>query len=232
MRSLVDPVARPLASRRRYLPGSLVLETTFETDDGRVRVLDALALERGQRGHALGLAAPHEVLRLVEGLGGRVEVELELALRPEYGLGRPLLRLGDGGATTRGGPDRYAVSAGVTLAADDDALKAAFPVASGDRVGFALRWAPVEAPVPTPTPAGDVAAAVGDAVEAWRSWEAEHDVYEGPRRELVHLSSRVLKGLTYRPTGAIVAAPTTSLPETIGASATGTTATPGSATRA
>src|SRR4029077_12121897 len=57
---------------------------------------------------------------------------------------------------------------------------------------------------------------IEDTVEAWRSWEAEHDVYEGPHRELVRLSARVLKGLTYRPTGAIVAAPTTSLPETVG----------------
>ena len=61
-----------------------------------------------------------------------------------------------------------------------------------------------------------MAARIGDTVEAWRSWEAEHDVYEGPHRDLVRLSSRVLKGLTYRPTGAIVAAPTTSLPETVG----------------
>jgi GH15 family glucan-1,4-alpha-glucosidase len=202
--------------RRRYLPGSLVLETTFQTSEGRVRVIDALAFERGQRGHALGLSAPHEVLRLVEGLSGRVELELELVPRPEYGIGRPLLRLADGGAVTWGGPDRFAVSAAVTLSVDDDALKGTFAVEAGDRVGFALRWAPVEAPAPSATPAGDVAAAVEDAVEAWRSWEAHHDIYEGPHRELVRLSSRVLKGLTYRPTGAVVAAPTTSLPETIG----------------
>jgi hypothetical protein len=91
-----------------------------------------------------------------------------------------------------------------------------FAVEAGDRVGFSLRWARAEEPEPQATPAADVAAAIEDVVEAWRSWEAEHDVYDGSRRERVRLSSRVLKGLTYRPTGAIVAAPTTSLPETIG----------------
>ena len=203
-------------SRRRYVPGSLVLETIFETGEGTVRVSDALGFEHGQRGHALGLSAPHEVLRLVEGLSGRVELEWELALRPEYGLGRPLLRLAEGGAVTRGGPDRFAVAAEVPLSVDDDTLKAEFTVRAGNRLGFALRWAPGERGAPTPTRAGDVASAMEDTVAAWRSWEAEHDIYEGPHRELVRFSSRVLKGLTYRPTGAIVAAPTTSLPESIG----------------
>jgi GH15 family glucan-1,4-alpha-glucosidase len=84
-------------------------------------------------------------------------------------------------------------------------------------VGFSLRWAPTEArEAPAATPPADVAARIGDTVEAWRSWEADHDIYDGPHRDLIRLSSRVLKGLTYRPTGAIVAAPTTSLPETVG----------------
>lgn len=203
-------------SRRRYLPGSLVLETTFETAEGKVRVLDALAFERGQRGHALGLAAPHEVLRLVEGLSGRVEVELELELRPEYGLGRPLIRLADGGAVTRGGPDRFAVAASVPLSIDDGILRGTVAVEAGESIGFALRWARAEEPAPEATRAGDVAGALEDVVEAWRSWEAAHDNYHGPHRELVRLSARVLKGLTYRPTGAVVAAPTTSLPEALG----------------
>jgi GH15 family glucan-1,4-alpha-glucosidase len=80
-----------------------------------------------------------------------------------------------------------------------------------------MRWAPVEDQNRIePTPPGDVAARIADTVEAWSSWEREHDIYQGPHRELVRLSSRVLKGLTYRPTGAIVAAPTTSLPESVG----------------
>jgi GH15 family glucan-1,4-alpha-glucosidase len=221
---ILDPAAghwsiRPRGdwrSSRRYLPGSLVLETTFEASGGKVRVIDALAFEPGQRGHALGRNARHELLRLVEGLSGRVELDLELALRPEYGLGRPLLRLVPGGAVTRGGPDRFALTAGAELAVGDDMVETVLAVETGERIGFALRWASAEAPAPEPTPAAEVASAIADAVEAWRSWEGEHDVYQGPHRELVRLSSRVLKGLSYQPTGAIVAAPTTSLPESIG----------------
>jgi GH15 family glucan-1,4-alpha-glucosidase len=96
-------------------------------------------------------------------------------------------------------------------------MKAAFTVVAGERVGFSLRWIPTEAHEPPPATAPeDVAARIADTVEGWRSWEADHDIYEGPHRDLVRFSSRVLKGLTYRPTGAIVAAPTTSLPETVG----------------
>src|ERR687884_114516 len=163
---MLDPDAghwsiRPVGEytvERRYVPGTLVIETTFTTADGGVRVRDAMAFAPGQRGHDLGYDAPHEVLRSVEGVSGSVELEMELVPRPEYGLVRPLVRVVDGGAKTFGGPN---------------------------------------------------------LVEAWRSWEAEHDVYRGPHRDLVRHSARVLKGLTYRPTGAIVAAPTTSLPETV-----------------
>jgi GH15 family glucan-1,4-alpha-glucosidase len=96
-------------------------------------------------------------------------------------------------------------------------LHAAFAVRAGQRLGFAMVWAPPEhRDPPRPTAPDAVAKRVDDVVEAWRSWEAEHDVYFGPHRELVRHSARVLKGLTYRPTGAIVAAPTTSLPETVG----------------
>ena len=95
-------------------------------------------------------------------------------------------------------------------------MRATFTVAAGERVGFAMRWVAAGGARARAARADEVAARIEDTVEAWRSWEAEHDVYEGPHRELVRLSSRVLKGLTYRPTGAIVAAPTTSLPETVG----------------
>ena len=94
-------------------------------------------------------------------------------------------------------------------------MRASFSVSDGETVSFALRWIPPETrEEPEPTAPEAVATRIDDTVEAWRSWEAEHDIYEGPHRELVRHSSRVLKGLTFRPTGAIVAAPTTSLPET------------------
>jgi GH15 family glucan-1,4-alpha-glucosidase len=108
------------------------------------------------------------------------------------------------------------VSSGVPTVIEDSTMSATFTVAEGEQVGFAMQWAAPEGPAPEPFAPDDVAARITDTVEGWRSWEAEHDVYQGPHRDLVRLSSRVLKGLTYRPTGAIVAAPTTSLPETVG----------------
>ena len=222
---ILDPEAghwsiRPAAaftSERRYLPGTLVIETTFTTSAGSAKVTDALVFAEGQRGHDLGYDAPHELLRSVEGESGEVELVLELAARTEYGLVRPLFRMEGDGGRTFGGPNRITVRAGVPVEVEDATMRAAFTVAGGERVGFSLRWAAPEArEVPEPTAPDRVAKRLEDTVEAWTSWEADHDIYDGPHRELVRLSSRVLKGLTYRPTGAIVAAPTTSLPETVG----------------
>ncbi len=222
---ILDPKAghwsiRPSGSfeaTRRYLPGTLVIETTFTTETGSVRLVDAMAFAEGQRGHRLGFDAPHEVLRSVEGISGRVELEMELAPRGEYGLVMPLFRSEDGGGRTFGGPGRVAIRSEVPTDLTDATMTASFEVGERETVGFAMRWIPVEEadPVP-PTDADRVPERVADVVEAWRTWEAEHDIYEGPHKDLVRQSSRVLKGLTYRPTGAIVAAPTTSLPETVG----------------
>jgi GH15 family glucan-1,4-alpha-glucosidase len=181
-----------------------------------VRLSDAMAFASGQRGHDLGFDAPHEVLRLVEGVAGRVELAMELAPRPEYGLVQPLFRRTEEGGRTFGGPNPVSVSAGVPVEIEDSTMRATFTVSEGESVGFAMRWSPPESPAASVCHADEVAGRVQDAVAAWRSWEEEHDIYEGPHRDLVRLSSRVLKGLTYRPTGAIVAAPTCSLPETVG----------------
>jgi GH15 family glucan-1,4-alpha-glucosidase len=209
--------AEAFSVTRGYSPGTLVIDTVFSTETGSVRLTDAMAFAEGQRGHELGLDAPHELLRVVKGLDGEVELEMELSPRAEYGLVRPLFRQEGDGGRTFGGPNRIAVRAGVPVEVGEATMRASFVVAAGETRGFALRWAPVERPEPpAPTPPDRVADRIADTAEAWRSWEAEHDIYEGPHRDVVRLSSRVLKGLTYRPTGAIVAAPTTSLPETVG----------------
>jgi alpha,alpha-trehalase len=210
---------RPVASftvERRYLPGTLALETTFATDTGTVRLLDVMGAAPGQRGHDIGLHAPHEVLRHLEGLSGRVDMAMELAPRPEYGLVRPLFRWTADGGRTFGGPNQLAVTSSVPVTIDEATMHATFTMGTGDKVGFALRWSAVESDAPQPTPAAGVRARIDDTLETWRSWEALHDIYPGANHELVRFSSRVLKGLTYRPTGAMVAAPTTSLPEAIG----------------
>src|SRR5919201_4693642 len=126
---ILDPEAghwsiRPVgaySTERRYLPGTLVIETTFTTETGSVKLLDAMSFAPGQRRHELGYDAPHELLRAVEGVSGEVELRMELAPRPEYGLIRPLIRLVDGGARTFGS-GRLGVSSSVPLEVDDQAV--------------------------------------------------------------------------------------------------------------
>jgi alpha,alpha-trehalase len=203
----------PFEVARRYLDGTLVIETTFTTADGVARLTDALVFPHGQRGHQLGLDVPHELLRLVEGLSGTVELEMELAPRPEYGLVKPLFRRTEEGGRTFGGPNQIVVAAGVPVELDEATMRASFTVTGGDEIGFAMRWAPVESRDPAACAPDEVPDRIRDTAEGWRSWEREHHIYEGPHRDAIRASSRVLNGLTYRPTGAIVAAPTTSLPE-------------------
>jgi hypothetical protein len=174
---ILDPDAghwsiRPAASftaKRRYLPGTLVIETTFSTETGVVRVTDALAFAEGQRGHALGYDAPHELLRSVQGLGGEVELVFELAPRTEYGLVRPLFRKEGDGGRTFGGPNRITVRAGVPVEVEDVTMGAVFTVREGEQIGFSCRWAPTDAAeVPQPTAPDEVAARIADTAEAWR----------------------------------------------------------------
>src|SRR5215218_6602695 len=188
---LLDPRAghwsiRPTGSfstERRYVPGTLVIETTFRTDAGTVRLRDGMAFAEGQRGHDLGYDAPHEVLRGVEGVSGEVELVMELAPRPEYGLIMPLIRREDGGARTFGS-GRVALRSSAPLEVADATMRAAFIVQAGEQLGFSLRWAsPEDREAAEPTPAARVMERIEDTVEAWRSWEADHDVYMGERHD-------------------------------------------------
>src|SRR4051794_24063135 len=127
----ITPV-EPFTATRRYLPGTLVIETTFTTDTGVARLTDAMAFAPGQRGHDLGFDAPHEVLRSVDGVQGQVAFVLELAPRPEYGLIRPLIRLEGDGARTFGA-GRVGVRSGAALEVGDDAtIRAGFVVTAGE----------------------------------------------------------------------------------------------------
>src|SRR4051812_23164736 len=212
----IAPRDQSFEATRRYLPGTLVIETTFTTPSGTVRVTDAMCFEPGQRGHDVGKRAPHELLRHVECTEGTVELNSTLAPRPEYGLVRPLIRVTEHGARTFGGPNQIAVRAEGPIEVADAAMHSSFTLNAGEETAFALHWAAVDSARPEAAAPHDVRARIDDTAAAWRSWEAEHDVYDGPHRDLVRFSARVLKGLTYTPTGAIVAAPTTSLPETTG----------------
>ena len=203
-------------TRRRYVDHTLVLETTFTTSTGTLVLTDALAVGLGNRGHSLGKGAPRLLVRSVTCIDGSVDVELAYAPRPEYGLLQPLLASVDGGVTARGGAEWLVFSTAVPLRLAGSSATAAFPIHAGDTVRFALHRSTLEEQPARVWTQAELADRVGDTVAAWRSWSDLHQTYQGPWRELVHHSGRVLQGLTFEPSGAIVAAATTSLPEGAG----------------
>ena len=203
----LQPVAA-FTTQRRYEPGTLVLRTTFTTDDGVVEVLDGLAFAPGAREHEIGRESPQTLLRRVEGVQGHVELETVFAPRMEYGLTVPHARPVDGGVRTWGGPVVLTLLAPFALTTEVGGARGRFGVAAGDRVELAARFTQARADTDAgPRPDLD------DTVAAWRSWTALHGEYRGAHAEAVQRSAIVLQGLTFQPTGAIVAAATTSLPE-------------------
>jgi GH15 family glucan-1,4-alpha-glucosidase len=203
-------------ARRRYLERTLVLETTSYTPTGIAVQVEAMALGEGTREHALGAGAPRVLLRRVVCVYGEVEVELEYAPRPEYGQVHPLLREVEGGVAGRGGAEVLLLSSPVRLEVEGSRARGRHTLRAGEAMGFALQHRSSWEPAPRPWSQEAIAARLADTVAAWRSWSDMHQRYEGPWRERVHHSGRVLQALTYFPTGAMVAAPTTSLPETVG----------------
>jgi GH15 family glucan-1,4-alpha-glucosidase len=206
----------PVEISRRYRPETLVLETTYRAPHGTARVIDTLAVGRNERGHELGAGAPSTMLRIVEGIDGDVEFEMEYAPRPEYGLVSPLLQVVEGGLLTIGGADRLALSSRVPLATEGAVASARFTVQGRDRYGFALQHRSSSQPAPELWSQSEIDDRASDTAEAWKTWSALHQTYDGPWHDLVHHSGRVLYALTYYPTGAMCAAPTTSLPENPG----------------
>ncbi|MDX1620419.1 MAG: glycoside hydrolase family 15 protein [Nitriliruptorales bacterium] len=203
---------------RRYVDDSLVLQTTFRTDEGVLRLTDALAVGVGERGHELGRDSPHALVRHAECLAGRVAVQVEFAPRPEYGFTQPLLCLDDHGVSTRGSPDTLQLVTDLQLEIDRGAATGTRWLEAGETASFALQWRRAWEPPTRTWDPQDVAGQLDDTLTAWRSWSDEHHGYEGPYRDLVRFSGSVLQGLTFQPTGAIVAAATTSLPESVGGS--------------
>jgi GH15 family glucan-1,4-alpha-glucosidase len=211
--------AAPHQVHRAYLPDSLVLRTVFSTGDGEVAVTDALATEPGARGHQLGLRSPHVLIRTVEGLRGSVELVTDFAPRMEYGLTVPHLALRPDGVQARGGPVTLTLTTPVRLDYDPDRepgrATARFRVRAGERIDFRLAHQPA-APSQAPAPQA-LLPTVEDTTSAWRSLAALHHTYDGPYRDAVRHSALVLQGLTYQPSGTVLAAATTSVPEHPGA---------------
>jgi alpha,alpha-trehalase len=202
--------------RRRYLEGTMVLETTFNTPTGSAVLVDAMAIGRNERGHELGVNSPGILLRSISCQTGKVEIELEYAPCFEYGLILPLLRPFEGGIHTRGGADVLVLSSPVEVAIDGSLARARFTLNAGEQANFALQHTTSWEITPDVFSQAAIAAYVHDTVVGWRTWSDLHQRYEGPWRDLVHHSGRVLQALMFRPTGAIVAAATTSLPESAG----------------
>jgi alpha,alpha-trehalase len=201
---------------RAYADQTMVLETTFRTTAGTALLTDAMAFGRGERRHALGTGSPGVLLRQLACTSGEMDVQVSYAPRPEYGLIYPILQPVPGGLAARGGASRLLLSGPVGFTVDGATATARLHLSAGQTVSFALQHAPMWEPPPTAWDPGQIAERLSDTVEAWRSWSAIHQTYEGPWRDLVHHSGRVLQALTFAPTGAIIAAPTTSLPETVG----------------
>ena len=221
---LLDPAGGQFSIRpavefqasRRYVDQTMVLETTFTTERGTAVLTDALAIGCDERGHDLGLDSPGTLLRSLACTEGEIEAGLSYAPRPEYGLVHPILFPVPSGLVARGGATRLLLSTSVGFAVEDASATATVRLTAGQTAAFALAHGDMAGPPLAPWTADEITGRLADTIEGWRSWSAIHQNYEGPWRELVHHSGRVLQAMTFAPTGAIVAAPTTSLPETVG----------------
>ena len=201
-RWLIAPTGGVRRARRRYRSGTLVLDTEFETDSGAVRVTDFMPRRDGRAA----------VVRLIEGIAGHVPMRMHLVMRFDYGRTVPWVRRLDGRLVAVAGPDALVLDAPVATEGEDRATVAEFAVAPDQRVPFVLSWLPSTGGLPGPVDALGLL----EATEAWwRAWSARC-TYRGEWHDAVSRSCATLKALTYGPTGGIVAALTTSLPERLG----------------
>ena len=198
-RWLLAPAAKVSQVRRRYRGDSLVLETDFETEQGTVRLIDFMPLS-DQR---------WDVVRIVEGLSGKVDMRMELIVRFDYGSIVPWVRRSEGPLLITAGPDTLELSASVAVEGENMKTVAQFSVTKGDRESFVLNYRPSHAAT---RPAVDAQQCLRDTAAHWHDWSSRCS-YQGRWADAVMRSLITLKALTYKPTGGLVAAPTTSLPE-------------------
>jgi GH15 family glucan-1,4-alpha-glucosidase len=201
-RWLIAPAAPIRQVRRRYRPGTLVLETEFETDAGVVAIIDCMPVRT---------ETPH-VVRFVEGRRGSVPMRFELVIRFDFGSLIPWVRRQEDGIVAVGGANGLRLRTPVPLEGKDFTTVAEFSVAPGECVPFTLTWFPSHKPEP---PAPDADAAVRETEAWWGEWSGRCG-YNRQWADPVVRSLITLKALTYAPTGGLVAAVTTSLPEQLG----------------
>ncbi|HEU4684910.1 MAG TPA: glycoside hydrolase family 15 protein [Nitrospira sp.] len=205
-RWLIAPAAHVTGRERRYRAGTLVLETDYFTEDGAARLIDCMPI-RGRL---------PEVIRVVEGLRGSMRMRMELIMRFDYGAVVPWVRNIEGVLHAVAGPDALCLRTPVRTEGRVDGEQrrtvAEFTVDAGERVPFVLQWHPSHDPLP---PRVDADRALEATTGWWQDW-SNHCTHSGPWHDVVIRSLVTLKALTYEPTGGIVAAPTTSLPERLG----------------
>lgn len=198
-RWLLAPSAQVTRVRRRYRQGTLVLESEYDTEEGSIRIIDFMPLSDER----------WDVIRIVEGLTGRVTVRMELVVRFDYGSIVPWVRRAEHALLLTAGPDTLELTATVEVEPENMKSVAALCVGPGDRHSFALNYRPSHLPIQSGV---NAEASLTETESVWREW-SDRCGYEGQWREPVMRSLITLKALTYKPTGGIVAAPTTSLPE-------------------
>jgi GH15 family glucan-1,4-alpha-glucosidase len=202
-RWLIAPKDQPLKVRRRYRPGTLILETEFQTETGCAVVIDFMPPADGAA----------DVVRIVIGQSGHLAFQSELVVRFDYGATVPwVTRDGDGTVNAIAGPERLVLRSSVDLFEEDLKTVGEFTVDAGQAVPFVLAYGPSFARPPVPT---DPFKALERTEAFWRQW-SDRCPSVGPWTEMVKRSLITLKALTYAPTGGIVAAATTSLPERLG----------------
>ncbi|SIO29539.1 Glucoamylase (glucan-1,4-alpha-glucosidase), GH15 family [Bradyrhizobium erythrophlei] len=200
----IAPSGKITKTSRRYRDNTLILETRFETADGVVALIDFMP----PRGKA------SDVVRLVRGISGRVKLRMQLVIRFGFGTDIPWVKKNPDGSGLLAicGQDMTVLRTPVETRGEDLTTVADFEVSEGETVPFVLTYGPSHLPVPEPI---DPAQALQDTEDFWTEW-CRHCSYDGGNRDLVMRSLIALKALTYAPTGGIVAAPTTSLPEKLG----------------
>jgi GH15 family glucan-1,4-alpha-glucosidase len=202
-RWLIAPAEEVTKSSRRYWDNTLILETRFETANGTVALIDFMP----PRGNA------SDVVRLVRGVTGKVKLKMELVIRFGFGADIPWVkRTEDGALLAICGQDMTVLRTPVETRGEDLTTVAEFEVSAGETNPFVLTYGPSHLPLPEPI---NPAQALEDTEAFWTDW-CSRCTYEGENRDLVMRSLITLKALTYEPTGGIVAAPTTSLPEKLG----------------
>ena len=201
----IAPTAEDCEVSRSYRPKTMVLDTEFRTASGAVRMTDCMPVTTETGDH-------HDVIRLVEGLEGEVEMSSQLTLRFSYGGYVPWVRETEGGLSGVAGPDAVHLTTPAELRTREHETTCRFTLRAGERMPFVLVWHPSHQQPPETTDALD---ALEETERHWREW-AECLSYEGDWEEAVHRSLLTLKALTYAPTGGVLAAATTSLPERIG----------------